>query len=237
MVRPTLSAVADVPVTGELSALRTLGPRTDHRDAEGVLRAAGWTACGAGDWAIALRSPAGAYAARISPFDPAGPYNAALYRRAAHTGQVPRLEAEVALEGGAHLMILEFLHVADPGRAGAFHRSVLARAPEVAELADLVRSVHADACRELPWCGPVDTNPSNVMRRADGGLVLIDPFYADGPDLYGTVRSDPACVAAAIPSDRRRHMFDLPLRSSGPPEPGVLEEMRWALADVEAGPR
>ncbi|GIM88407.1 hypothetical protein [Paractinoplanes toevensis] len=43
-------------------------PEGDHRDVEAAFRAAGWTPCGAGDWAIALRSPDGTRAARISPF-------------------------------------------------------------------------------------------------------------------------------------------------------------------------
>ncbi|MFT4136131.1 hypothetical protein [Microbacterium sp.] len=53
----------------------------DHIDAERVFAAAGWTPCGTGDWAIALRSPDGRRAVRISPFDPTGPYTAELYRR------------------------------------------------------------------------------------------------------------------------------------------------------------
>jgi hypothetical protein len=64
-------------------------PDADHRVAERAFLAAGWTPCGAGDWAIALRSPDGTAAARISPFDPTGPYTAALYREAAHTRLVP----------------------------------------------------------------------------------------------------------------------------------------------------
>ena len=71
----------------------------DHRDAEQALRKAGWTDCGAGDWAIALRSPVGAAVARISPFDPAGPYTAALYREAARTRQVPELFVMRAADG------------------------------------------------------------------------------------------------------------------------------------------
>lgn len=59
--------------------------------------------------------------------------------------------------------------------------------------------------------------------------MLIDPFYADGPNLYGTILTDPARVAATIPGNRRRHMFDLPLRSSGAPTPGVLAQMRDAI--------
>jgi hypothetical protein len=89
--------------------LGLLGRQADHRDAEQVLLAAGWTVCGAGDWAIALRSPDGAAAARISPFDPTGPYSATLYREAAHTRQVPEQFTHRRLTGGGDLQVLEWL--------------------------------------------------------------------------------------------------------------------------------
>jgi len=57
-----------------------------HADVETVLRDVGWQWCGAGDWAIGLRCPGGCHAARITPFDPASPFTARLYREAARTG-------------------------------------------------------------------------------------------------------------------------------------------------------
>ena len=218
----------------ELVVLRSLGEETEHHEAERVLRGQGWTLCGAGDWAIALRSPSGAFAARISPFDPAAAYNAKFYRRAAHTGQVPHIEAEVTLDGGANMLVLEFLHTVNADRAAAFHQMIASRASEVAELVELLGGVHADARRDLPWCGPIDTNPSNVMQAADGRVVLIDPFYADGPNLYGTILTDPVRVSASIPPAHRRHMFDLPLASTGQPDPDVLTQMRDAIASADA---
>lgn len=225
----------DVQRRVEPAVLQTLGQGTDHRDAERALPAEGWTGCGAGDWAIALRSPSGVYAARISPFDPGAPFSATLYRRAAHTGLVPRLDAEIPLEGGGNLLVMEFLYPVTAARASAYQRAIATRAPEVAELADLIATVHAEAARELPWWGPLDNNPANVMQRPDGRLVVIDPFYADGPNLYATVLSNPARVAASIPSAQRRHMFDLPLHSSGPVEAAVLEQMRAGLAAADIG--
>jgi hypothetical protein len=68
---PTLDAVTSEEAGR--GALGMLGGQADHRDAAQALLAAGWTPCGAGDWAIALRSPDGTAAARISPFDPTGP--------------------------------------------------------------------------------------------------------------------------------------------------------------------
>jgi len=198
------------------------------------LLAAGWTPCGAGDWAIALRSPDGTTAARISPFDPTGPYSAALYREAAHTRQVPELFAHRRLAGGGDLQVMELLRPVADDEAHAFHEAIKRRDPAVAELADVVRRVHERARRELPWCGPLDHNPANVMRAADGRLVVTDLFYADGPSLYATAAEDPDLVVARIPEPERRFMTEIPVASSGPWEPERREAMRAGLAAADA---
>ncbi|MBM2620220.1 class I SAM-dependent methyltransferase [Actinoplanes sp. LDG1-06] len=209
---------------------------TVHTAVTRELLAAGWTHAGAGDWAVALRSPDGCRAARISPFDPVGPYTAALYREAAHTRQVPRLFEHRRLDGGGDLQILEWLDPVPEPEAAAFLRSIAAGEPEVAELAGIVRRVHERARRELPWCGPLDTNPANVMRGDDGRLVMIDPYYADGPALYATAAREPEVVAARIPENERRYMTEIPLASSGPWKPAEREAMRAGLAAADRRP-
>ncbi|MBU2663985.1 hypothetical protein KOI35_10840 [Actinoplanes bogorensis] len=213
-----------------------LGPGpADHRDAERAYRAAGWTPCGTGDWAIALRSPDGTAAARISPFDPTGPYTAELYRAAAHTRQVPVLFSHRPLTGGGDLQVMEFLSPVAPAEAAAFHEALERPSPELAELAGIVRRVHEKARRELPWCGPLDNNPSNVMRTADGRLVVADLFYADGPHLYATAAAHPEVVAARIPEAARRFMTEIPMAASGPWPQEQREAMRAGLAAADAG--
>jgi hypothetical protein len=214
--------------------LALLGRDADHRDVEQVLLGARWTPCGAGDWAIALRSPDGRAAARIGPFDPTGPYSAALYREAAQTRQVPELFAHRRLTGGGDLQLMEWLQSVPQDEAIAFHQMIKERAPEVAELVDAIRRVHERALSELPWCGPLDDNPDNIMRAADGRLVVTDLYYADGPNLYETAAKDPDLVVARIPEAERRFMADLPLTSSGPWEPGAQEALRAGLAAADA---
>lgn len=211
-----------------------LAEQADHRDAEQALLAAGWTPCGAGDWAIALRSPDGTKAARISPFDPTGRYAAALYRDAAHTGQVPVLYAHRRLTGGGDLQVLEWLRHVPDDEAAAFHRAIAERSPHVAELAGIVHRIHARARQELPWCGPLDDNPANVMRAADGRLVVTDLFYADGPHLYATAAENPDLFVTRIAEPERRFMTEIPLAASGPWEPEKRAAMRAALAAADA---
>jgi hypothetical protein len=219
---------------GEHVAVSLPTGEVDHRDVENALLGAGWTPCGAGDWAIALRSPDGTAAARISPFDPTGPYTAALYREAAHTRQVPRLFAHRRLVGGGDLQVMEWLRPVAEDEAVAFHRALAGRAPEVADLVDIVCRVHERARRELPWCGPLDHNPANVMRATDGRLVAADLFYADGPNLYATAATDPDLVVAKIPEAERRFMTEIPLAASGPWQPGEREAIRAGLAAADA---
>lgn len=214
--------------------LDSLPPDATHHDAERIFTEAGWTACGAGDWAIALRSPDVAMAVRISPFDPTGPYTAALYRDAAHTRQVPQLFAHRRLSGGGDLQVMEWLDAASVQDAIEFHQSIKNRDESVAELVDIVRRIHNRALRELPWCGPLDQNPSNVMRGSDGRLVICDLFYADGPDLYETAASNPQLVVDRIPESERRFMTEIPLAASGPWDAAEREAMRVGLADVDA---
>lgn len=230
-----LSAMTSEEGDPHRETLAQLEAQADHRDAEQTLLAAGWTRCGAGDWAIALRSPEGTAVARISPFDPASLYSVALYREAAHTRQVPQLFAHRRLAGGGDLQIMEWLQPVPEPEAAAFHRAIAAREPEVAELADVVRRIHERARAELPWFSSgLDDNPENVMRAEDGRLVAIDLFGADGPNLYATVASDPDLVVARIPEADRRFMTEIPLTATGPWEPEVRDKMRAGLAAADA---
>ncbi|WP_353115002.1 hypothetical protein [Microbacterium sp.] len=213
--------------------LAALAPDATHRDAAELLRSAGWTDCGAGDWAFALRSPDGDVVARISPFDPTGPYAARLYRDAAGTRQVPELHAHLRLAGGGDLQLMERLTAVDEGDAAAFHGMLVGGEPELRELAGIVNRIHAQAIRELPWCGPLDTNPSNVMRGADGRLVLTDPYFADGPALYSLAGTDPDAFAARLPEPERRYLTEIPLTWSGPWSDEDRKAMRAGIAEAD----
>lgn len=213
--------------------LAALGERPNHRMVEAALRATGWTKVAAGDWAIALRSPDGTMAARISPFDPTGPYAAALYREATATGQVPILHAHRRLAGGGDLQIMEWLDPVPEHVAAAVHRAIAERAPEYEELVDTIQRIHERAKAELPWCGPLDDNPSNIMRASDGHLVVTDLFYADGPNLYATAAEDPDLVVARIPEHERRYLTEIPLAGSGGWQPGDQEAIRAGIDAAE----
>lgn len=72
------------------------------------------------------------------------------------------------------------------------------------------------------------------MRAADGRLVVVDLFYADGPSLYATAATDPDLIVALIPEAERRFMTEIPLAGSGPWQPEAQEAMRAGLAAADA---
>lgn len=218
-------------VSSDDNSLGAIHPGADHEDAENALREAGWTRCGAGDWAIALRSPDGRRAARISPFDPAGPYNAAFYREAAPTGQVPELFGHRRLAGGGDLQVLELLEGVPETEAASFARTIRESGGPLLEVA---LRIHERLAQEQPWPGPLDLNPTNVMRRVDGRLVILDIFALDGPRLYGTAATDPDLVAALIPEGERRFITEIPIANTGGRQDDEMRAIGAALAGADA---
>ncbi|MFC0681890.1 hypothetical protein ACFFGH_28995 [Lysobacter korlensis] len=213
----------------QLLDVKTIPVGADHVLAQRHLRRRRWVPCGRGDWAVALKSPSGRLAARISPFDPTAPFTAELYRSGQATGWFPQLFLERALEGGGSLLVMEFLRPVDDSIGVAVHRRLRDRDPGIAEAAGLIEKIHRRAMEASPWCGPVDDNPANIMAAADGSIRITDPYYAAGPALYGAVQTSPLTVARAIPNEQRRHIFEIPLASSGGWDPAERLEMRQGL--------
>jgi len=222
-----------MPAAPVPSALAAVGSGTHYREVERLLRAEGWRRCGEGDWAFALASPDGRSAARLSPFDPVGPYTVRLYAEASTTGAVPRLDLHRRLSGGADLQVMELLRPVGAAEASAFLDRVRRGDGGLAEVSAALHRIHAAACAELPWCGPLDANPSNVMRGPDGRLVLIDPYYADGPALYAMAHEDPDRFVTTLPPEQRRHLAEIPLAESGPWPVQEREALRARLGQAD----
>lgn len=207
-----------------------------HGQVEHWLTEHAWAPCGEGDWARAYRCPCGRLAARVSPFDPASEFTVRLYREGAGSPYLPRLDAHRALDGGGCLTVMEFLAAVELDEARRWYRRLHeATADGDADLAaasELIDRVHREAKAELPWCGPLDDNPGNVMRKASGQIAFVDPFYVRGLVLYDKALRAPQEVTARIPRELRRHLLEIPavLRESTPDE---IERMRVGLAAAD----
>lgn len=197
-----------------------------HRDVAGRLLAAGWDVCGLGDWAFVWRSPDGGQVARVCAFEPAYGVFVRLCRGLEGHSMLPRVDFDAELPGGGRVTVMEALLPADP----ATRKAVTARW-DAADPADPVAAVRAEAERldaaaaaASPFWGGLDRNPSNVMRRASGGPVFVDLFYAEGPEIYRALLEDPAAVAAAFPAERRAFICEIAVlaRESSPEELAAL---------------
>lgn len=198
----------------------------DHREAAGRLLAAGWNVCGAGDWAYVWRSPDGRLVARVCAFEPGYGVFTELCGLLAGHPMLPRIDFDAELAGGGRITVMEALRP-----AGVEERDAVMERWDAAEPGDPVAAVRAEAerldaaaARVVPFWGGLDRNPGNVMKRADGSLVLVDLFYANGIEIYRALVEEPAVVAAAFPADQREFMCDIAVvaRESTPEEIAAL---------------
>ncbi len=216
-------AGSDVGVLAE----RSWGTRS-HREALADLVLLGWTPCGVGDWAAALRSPGGGLAARVCPFDPAYPAFLELCRRCAGSRYLPHIDLTAALDGGGRLTVLEFLAPAEEADAAELIRQ-WKRDEGDAELSMVkaaALAVDEEYGTRLPWWDGIDLNQGNVRRSMDGQLTLVDVFCMDGAALYGQILQDPAVVRRRIPEEQRQHLLEIPYlaRESSPAELYALQD-------------
>ena len=183
-----------------------------HRQVLAELAGRGWVPCGVGDWAVGLRSPAGALVARVCPFDPAYSAFVDLCRECAGNRWLPRVELAVGLEGGGSVVFLEFAAPADHAVAGqvAGQWRTGTGDAELEEVHRVAQMIDARYRESMPWWDGFDLNEAHIRRAADGRLVLIDVFCMDGASLYSQILEDVAEVHRRIPRDRMRYALDIP---------------------------
>ncbi|MEU6136574.1 hypothetical protein [Nocardioides sp. NPDC047086] len=138
---------------------------------------------------------------------------------------MPALLGHRRLAGGGNLQILELLERVPEDEARRFARAIQESGGGVLEVA---LRIHDRLRWEQPWPGPLDLNPTNVMRTVAGRLVMLDVFALDGPRLYGTAATDPDLVAARIPESERRFIAEIPLATTG----GRQDEQMRATGEV-----
>jgi hypothetical protein len=182
-----------------------------HREAAGWLLADGWNVCGVGDWATVWRSPDGALAARVSPFEPAYEVFVHLCRALPGNPLLPRIALDSPLEGGGRLTVMEALAPAEKDAAAEVWKRWDAAAADdpVTAVRREAERLDAEAAETIPYWGGLDRNPNNVMATAAGEPRLVDLFYVRGLVIYGELLKDPANVLASFPPDRRRYLAEI----------------------------
>jgi hypothetical protein len=183
-----------------------------YRQVLSELVLAGWVLCGAGDWAIGLRSPDGSLVARVCPFDPAYSAFVDLCRVCAGNRWLPRIELAAGLEGGGSAVFLEFVAPVDQVTAEQVAGKWTHGADDAQfeELRGAAREIDARYRRSTPWWDGFDLNRDHIRQAADGRLVLIDIFCMDGASLYGKILEDVTEVHRRIPRERMRYALEIP---------------------------
>lgn len=171
-----------------------------------------WTPCGAGDWAVGLRSPSGLLVARVCPFDPAHAPFLELCRRCAGNPYLPSIALATSLEGGGALTIMEFLAPVSDTLAAETIRHWRDGGHDV-DFETLRRAAQAvdERCRaSVPWWDGIDLDEGNIGQSRDGRLALYDLFCMDGAALYSQILQDPDAVRRRLPEDQRRYLLNIP---------------------------
>jgi hypothetical protein len=194
--------------------LPAIAPHATAQEALESLAQAGWAMIGVGDWSWVLGDPSGAWAARVTPFDPA----CEMYARACLDGPInrwlPRVARMLPLARDGYIVVMERLQPADEAQASAFCVALgIANdsgwtPPSDAPLADFlgpdldalrsrVRALLDDGARRYRLWGGSDIRPGNIMVDPEGSLKLIDPIFIRG-----------RAVVEAIEGGRRDHLAD-----------------------------
>jgi hypothetical protein len=183
-----------------------------HRQVLAELVARDWVPFGAGDWAVALRSPDGTLVARVCPFDPAYWAFVELGRECAGNRWLPRVELAAVLEGGGSVVFLEYVTPVGHPLSQQVAERWEARAddPEFGEVRRVAQRIDAKYRESTPWWGQCDLDPHHLYWGTDDHPVLIDVYCMAGADLYGAILEDVAAVHRQIPRERMRYALDIP---------------------------
>ena len=166
---------------------------------------AGWSQIGVGDWSWVLADAGGAWAARVTPFDPAYRMHAEACIRGPPNRWLPHMATLIPLRQDGYVVVMEKLHPADEEAAAAFCSALAIGADsgyaappgrpfESAADADLMAlrarllSLVADGARRSRLWGGSDIRPGNVMVDRRGSLKLVDPIFLRGKAIVEALR-------------------------------------------------
>jgi hypothetical protein len=215
----------------------------------------GWSLAARGDWAWVYRSPDGARAARVCPYDPAHRLFLRYCQRHAGERFLPPVFEVRELLGGGHLAVMPWLdEVSEPeadelaarlgyprkahARLGAARVHELeaegARDPALRDVRRILDELVAEGQRSLPFFGGTDLQAQNVRKTADGQLQLIDPIFVAGREIIAALRRDAMAVAQRISIADLHAFLKLPCfeGSEGDPAFGELVEIVVGLDDA-----
>jgi hypothetical protein len=213
------------------------------QQAEALLEQAGWRQVGAGDWSRVLADPSDAWAARITPFDPA--YRP--YADACLSGPplrwLPNMTMVIPLRREGYVVVMERLWPAKQDAAAAFcaalgigcDSSQEANSTEPFDVADdvdltslraFMRELLAEGARRFQLWGGSDIRPGNVMVDDHGQLKLVDPMFLRGQAIVEALRDGRRDRLSDFPRCQLEDFLAIPFFESE----GTADDLRRRLA-------
>lgn len=164
---------------------------------------AGWRLIGTGDWSWVFADPSDAWAARITPFDPAYRMFVEFCRAGTPNAFLPYIESMLPLARDGYVVVMARLFPADQEPAERFCRA-LSIANEsgysppqgepmddangdIAALRERLRGLLAQGAKRFALWGGSDIRPGNILVDGSGQLKLIDPVFVRGKAIVAAI--------------------------------------------------
>lgn len=171
-----------------------------------LLEQAGWRRIGIRDWSWPLADTSDAWAARVTPLDPAYRMHAEACLTGPPNRWPPHIATIMPLRRDGYVVVMERLYSTDEEAASAFCAALAigndwgyvpppGRPLDAVIDADLavlrarLLVLLADGARLRLWGGS-DIRPGNVMVDAQGQLKLVDPIFLRGKAIVDALRDE-----------------------------------------------
>ncbi len=186
-------------------ALPNLPANATATEARHAFERDGWRLIGTGDWSWVFADPSDAWAARITPFDPAYRMFADFCLAGPPNSFLPHIESVLPLVREGYVVVMARLSPADADPAQRFCRALgivndSGYAPpqgmptadpngEIAELRKRLSALLAQGAQRFTLWGGSDIRYGNILVDGRGQLKLIDPVFVRGKAIVAAIAS------------------------------------------------
>lgn len=201
-------------------------------EARRALEDDGWREIGVGDWSWVYADPSDAYAARVTPFDPAYRMHAEACLAGPPNRYLPRVDGILPLKREGYVVIMERLWPADEAEAAALCKAIgiandtgYAAPPEtvatsedddLAALRPRLCALLAEGARRFKLWGGSDIRPGNAMADAQGQLKLIDPVFIKGKAIVEAIAGSDRDALSDFSREQLEDFLTIPPFKPGP---------------------
>ena len=203
---------------------------------------AGWSQIGVGDWSWVLADASRAWAARVTPFDPAYRMHAEACISGRPNRWLPHMATLMPLRRDGYVVVMERLGPADEEAAASFCAALAigndsGYAPPVGKPFDAVTDADfaalrarllallADGARRYQLWGGSDIRPGNIMADARGSLKLVDPIFLRGKAIVDALRDGRRDLLTDFSRRQLEDFLTIPVFGPGEETDGIRRQL------------